>query len=128
MEALGPLGKPYLPELITMVSNPTGYTEGAFRHSKVKVDPKYPPEFTEPRQVDIAHPLLTIADACGGQWPTAVRDALVELLCEARPPVAENQLLRLVFKKSPNGIAGGVHIISHLILARIESHTNTQPN
>lgn len=29
MEALGPLGKPYLPELITMVSNRTGYTERA---------------------------------------------------------------------------------------------------
>ncbi len=29
MEVLGPLGKPYLPEIITMVSNSTGYSEGA---------------------------------------------------------------------------------------------------
>lgn len=29
MEVLGPLGKPYLPELITMVSNSTGYSEAA---------------------------------------------------------------------------------------------------
>ncbi len=27
MEVLGPLGKPYLPELVTMVSNSTGYSE-----------------------------------------------------------------------------------------------------
>src|SRR5262249_49439741 len=29
MEVLGPLGKPYLPEIISMVTNRTGYFEGA---------------------------------------------------------------------------------------------------
>lgn len=42
MEVLGPLGKPYLPELITMVSNSTGYFEGAL----VAVGPDAIPAFT----------------------------------------------------------------------------------
>jgi hypothetical protein len=42
MEALGPLGKPYLPELITMVSNRTGYTEGAL----MAIGPDALPAFT----------------------------------------------------------------------------------
>ena len=42
MEVLGPLGKPYLPELITMVSNSTGYSEAAL----MAVGPDALPAFT----------------------------------------------------------------------------------
>ena len=42
MEVLGPLGRPYLPELITMVSNSTGYSEGAL----LAVGPDALPVFT----------------------------------------------------------------------------------
>ena len=42
MEVLGPLGKPYLPEIITMVSNSTGYFEGAL----IAIGPDALPAFT----------------------------------------------------------------------------------
>lgn len=42
MEVLGPLGKPYLPEIITMVSNSTGYSEGAL----MAIGPDALPAFT----------------------------------------------------------------------------------
>ncbi len=42
MEVLGPLGKPYLPEIITMVSNSTGYSEGAL----LAIGPDALPAFT----------------------------------------------------------------------------------
>ncbi|HWH70442.1 MAG TPA: hypothetical protein VNT26_13730, partial [Candidatus Sulfotelmatobacter sp.] len=41
-EVLGPMGKPYLPELITLVSNSAGYSEGAL----LAIGPDALPAFT----------------------------------------------------------------------------------
>jgi hypothetical protein len=45
--------------------------------------PELPDELSD-RQQDCAEPLLAIADAAGGEWPTAARASLVELCAEAR--------------------------------------------
>jgi hypothetical protein len=44
--------------------------------------PELPDELSD-RQQDCAEPLLAIADAAGGEWPTAARVSLVELCAEA---------------------------------------------
>jgi len=45
--------------------------------------PELPDELTDRKQ-DVAEPLLAIADAAGGEWPSMARRALVELCAEAR--------------------------------------------
>jgi len=67
-----------------------------FRRQQVRLMPLFPEEMTEQRHRDISKPLLIIADAAGGQWPVAARKALLEPLNAPRPPLPENQLLRLI--------------------------------
>ena len=45
--------------------------------------PELPDELSD-RQQDCAEPLLAIADAAGGEWPTTARSSIVELCAEAR--------------------------------------------
>jgi hypothetical protein len=48
--------------------------------------PEIPAELTD-RQADVCEPLLAIADLAGGDWPKAVRKALVELCAKAQAEV-----------------------------------------
>ena len=54
-----------------------------FEESFQDARPELPDELSD-RQQDCAEPLLAIADAAGGEWPTAARASLVELCAQAR--------------------------------------------
>jgi len=45
--------------------------------------PELPDELSDRKQ-DVAEPLLAIADAAGGEWPSMARQAVIELCAEAR--------------------------------------------
>lgn len=53
-------------------------------------------EHIDLRHEDIARPLLSLADHCGGKWPVEGRKAIAALLSEPQEPEPENQLLRLI--------------------------------
>jgi putative DNA primase/helicase len=50
---------------------------GSVEH--LKVARPYLPEAMSDRQQDISEPLAAIADLAGGEWPSRMRDALLEL-------------------------------------------------
>ncbi len=67
----------------------------SFRALSARLVPPMP-EQLKGRQEDIVEPLLAVADACGGDWPEAIRKALLTLMVEEPVRTPGNELLRAI--------------------------------